>query len=248
MRLQAKSLGLILLVLAVSTAVRGDEPQPKELLEKAIAAHGGKEELTKLQVGVSQIKGTIHSPEGDLAFSGEAATDGAKRERATLQLEIGGMKFDVASVWAGDRGWIKFNDTVVDMDDDKLQQAREQAHVHMVATLTPLLGPDYKLASRGELKVGDKPALGIIVSRAERQDVQIFFDKETHLLVKTEQRVKDDAGKEVTEESVFSDHDPKGARQPRKVVVKRDDKPYLEAEVTSFDPREKLDDSLFQRP
>jgi hypothetical protein len=165
-----------------------------------------------------------------------------------LQLEIGGMTVDIATAWAGDRGWIKLNDVVVDMDADKLAEAREQAHANYVVTLVPLLEPEYKLASRGEVKVGERPALGIIVSKADRRDVQLFFDKETHLLVKTEQRVKDDAGREVTEESVLSDHEPKGARQARKLTVTRDGKPHVEVEVTSYDPEEKLDDKLFERP
>jgi len=238
----------LVVLVALAHAAYGDEPSPKELLEKAIAAHGGKEELTRLQGRTSQIKGTIHSPEGDLAFSGEVASDRSKRERVTLQLEIGGITFDIASVWAGERGWTKFNDVVVDMDADKLEQAREDAHAHFVSTLVPLLDAEFKLASRGEVKVGERPAWGIIVSKPDRRDVQLFFDKETHLLLKTEQRVKDDAGVEVTEESVLSDHEPKGARHPQKLTVRRNDKPYLEVEVTSYAPSEKFADSLFERP
>jgi hypothetical protein len=176
------------------------------------------------------------------------ASDKDVRQRVALQLEVGGMKVDVLSVLTNDSGWVKVNDVVIDLDADKVAEAREQSHSHWVATLVPLRGPEYKLAGRGEVKVLDKPAYGVIASRDGRRDVQLFFDKETHLLVKTEQRVKDEAGKELTEESYFSNFEEKNARQPMKVSVRRDDMPYMDAEVTSFQTKEKLEDSLFQKP
>jgi hypothetical protein len=110
------------------------------------------------------------------------------------------MKLEVLTVIKNDSGWTKVNDIVIDLNGDQIAEAREQTHGRWVTTLLPLLGPEYKLAGRGEVKVQDRPAYGVIVSRADRRDVQLFFDKETHLLVKTEQRVKDESGKEMTGE------------------------------------------------
>lgn len=240
---------LLVAILAMTIhAAWSAEPDAKTLVEQAIKAHGGEAELKKVQICISQFKGKVQSPAGELEVSGEIASDKDARQRVTVQIDVGGMKLDILSVLGNESGWVKVNDVVVDLDGEKIAEAREQAHSHWVATLVPLLGPDYKLASRGEVMVQDKPAYGVIASRAERRDVQLFFDKETHLLVKMEQRVKDDAGMEVTEESYFSDYEEKDARQPRKVSVRRDDKPYMEAEVTSFQTKETLDDSLFQKP
>jgi hypothetical protein len=227
---------------------RAAEPDAKTLIEQAIKAHGGAEELKKTQISVSQFKGKIQSPAGELELSGEVASDKDQRQRVSMQLEVMGMKVDVVTVLKNDSGWTKINDTLLEFNAEQVAEGREQAHGHWVATLLPLLGPEYKLAGRGEVKVQDKPAYGVIVSRADRRDVQLFFDKETHLLVKTEQRVKDETGKELTEESFFSDYQEKDARQPMKVSVRRDDMPYMEAEVTSFQTREKLEDSLFEKP
>ena len=236
-----------LLVVALQSG-QAQEPEPKVLIEQAIKAHGGPEELKKTQISVSQFKGKIQSPVGELELSGEIASDKDQRQRVSMQIEIMGMKVDILSVLKNDGGWAKANDAVVDLNADQIAEAREQTHSHWVATLLPLLGPEYKLAGRGEVKVQDKPAYGVIASRADRRDVQLFFDKETHLLVKMEQRVKDETGKELTEESYFSNFQEKEARQPMKVTVRRDDMPYLEAEVTSFQTRDKLEDSLFEKP
>jgi len=236
------------LLVAAFTTGRAADPEPKALIEQAIKAHGGAEELKKAQVSVSQFKGKIQSPVGELDVSGEVASDKDLRQRVAIQIEIMGNKVDILTVLKKDGGWIKANDAVLDLNADQIAEAREQTHGHWVATLVPLLGPEYKLAGRGEVKVQDKPAYGVIVSRADRRDVQLFFDKETHLLVKTEQRVKDESGKEMTEESYFSNYQEKDARQPLKVSVRRDDMPYMEAEVTSFQTRDKLEDSLFEKP
>ena len=241
---------LVLAGLLVATfhSGRAAEPDAKTLVEQAIKAHGGAEELKKAQVSVSQFKGKIQSPVGELEVSGEIASDRDVRQRVAIQVDINGMKVDILTVLKNDGGWAKANDTIVDLNADQIAEAREQTHGHWVATLVPLLGPEYKLAGRGEVKVQDKPAYGVIASRADRRDVQLFFDKETHLLVKTEQRVKDESGKELTEESFLSNYQEKDARQPLKISVRRDDMPYMEAEVTSFQTRDKLEDSLFEKP
>lgn len=249
MLISRRSTNLVLAGLLVAAFhASAQEPEPKTLIEQAIKAHGGAEELKKVQVSVSQFKGKIQSPVGELDISGEISSDKDQRQRVSLQFEVMGNKVDVLTVLKNDGGWAKANDVFIDLSADQVTEAREQTHGHWVATLLPLLGPEYKLAGRGEVKVQDKPAYGVIVSRADRRDVQLFFDKETHLLVKTEQRVKDETGKELTEESFFSNYQDKEARQPMKVTVRRDDMPYMEAEVTSFVTRDKLEDSLFEKP
>jgi hypothetical protein len=224
------------------------EPEPKALIQKSIAAQGGEKEVAQLQVAVKQLKGTIHTPDGDIAFSGEVAFEKTARQRITLDIEVAGQKINLITAITADGSWMKVNDTVLDLDADKVAEAREQAHAAWAATLVPLLANDFKLAGRGEVKVGDRPAWGVIVSRAGHRDMTLYFDKETSLLVKIEQRIKDDSGVEVTQESVFSDFEEKGLRQARKSTATRNDKPYLEAEITGYQLKDKLDDSLFKRP
>jgi hypothetical protein len=242
-----RQISVLVLLLAPSFAT-AQEPEPKALVQKAIEAQGGEKEVARLQVGIKQLKGTIHTPDGELAFSGEVAYEKSDRQKAAFEIEVGGMKFSVATAITPDAAWLKFNDTVIDLDADKAAEAREQAHSGWAATLVPLLANDFKLAGRGEVKVGDRPTWGVIVSRAGHRDLTLFFDKETSLLLKIEQRIKDDGGREATQESVFSDFEEKGLRQPRKSTVKRDDKPYLEAEITGYELKEKLDDGLFKKP
>ena len=131
----------------------------------------------------------------------------------------------------------------------ELAEAKEEAYGEWVATLLPLMDKAFTLAPLGEIRVDQRPAAGVKVSRVGRRDVNLYFDKATGLLVKIEARVKDDDGQEVTEETFLSDYrDVQGTKQAMKTTVKRDGKPYLESEVTECRLAEKLDDGVFAKP
>jgi hypothetical protein len=185
----------------------------------------------------------------DIAFSGAIVTQGADRLKLAIEGEAGGLKFGFAQVLNGAKGWIKIDDTTMDMDDDDLAQARQEAYAGWVATLAPLRDKNFTLATTGEVTIDRRPALGVTVSLKDRRDVVLYFDKESNLLVKTETRVMDDNGQEVTEETFLSDYkEIQGTRQAMKVTMKRDGNLYLEAEVTDCQLAERLDDSVCARP
>src|SRR5262249_33308325 len=90
----------------------------------------------------------------------------------------------------------------------------------------------FRLAPLGEVAVDGRPARGVKVSREGHRDVDLYFDREKSLLVKTQTRVKDDDGQEVTEETFLSDYkEAQGTNQAMKVVVQRDGELYVESEV-----------------
>ena len=106
----------------------------------------------------------------------------------------------------------------------------------------------YTISLVGEDKVGETPAQVVRVSHKDRRDVNLFFDKKTHLLLKTEARAKDDTGQEVNEERFYSDYNDKGLKQPKKMTIKRDGKTYMEAEILELKVDQKFDDSSFEKP
>lgn len=238
-----------LAIAAAGHAWADDEAAARAILGKAIQAQGGEELLAKYKGFTGKMKGTVHAQGMELEFTGEMATLEADRYRVSVDLEVGGQKFNVAVVLNRDKGWMKFNEETIDMDADKLAETRHEAYAGWLTTLVPLKDKAFKLATVGEVKVHDRPAVGIRISKKDQRDVSFYFDKETHLLVKTETRVKDDeTGEEVLEESFLSGHIDKPLRPALKFVTKRDGKPYLEGEFTEFKPEEKLDDIIFAKP
>jgi hypothetical protein len=175
-------------------------------------------------------------------------------DKFRMQIDAGanGMNFTFLLVFDGKQGWTKVNDQTSEMDKDAVAEMKEQMYAGAVEALSVLLkDKDFELSPVGEVKVGSHETVGIRVSHKGHRDVNLFFDKKTGLLVKSERRVKDQmaGGQEVTEERLLDDYkEVAGVQHPTKVVVKRDGKDYSDNEVTDFQVVEKLDDSVFAKP
>jgi hypothetical protein len=227
-----------------------DQDEAKIIIDKAIKAHGGQENLAKLKAITLTLKGTTHQAGMDISFTGEVVVQRADQSRLALDGDSNGTKFTFVKVLNGDKGWNKVNDTTEELNPDQLAEMKEGAYHNWVAMLAPLKDQAFTLASLGEVKVENRPALGVRVSSKGHRDINLYFDKETNLLVKTEMRVKDDrSGMEVNEATVYSDFkDINGIKEATKILVKRDDKPYMEATVEEVKREEKLDDGIFSKP
>ncbi len=238
-------------VVGFAVPARADDAgDARALVEKAVKAHGGREKLAKLTGHTLQFKGTFHGMGQAIPMTGEIKTQGADRQRIEVEVEAGGQKFRVLVVLNGDKGWTRMGDQTMEMDKDVLAEAREQAYAGWVATLEPLAGKQFTLATIGEVEIAKRPALGVKVTSKGRRDVDLYFDKATGLLVKTETRVKDEgSGQEVTEEMFPGEYkEVDGTKQSMKFTVKRDGKPYLDGEVTDYQLVEKMDASVFAKP
>ena len=238
------------LVLAATTAARADDAAAaRALVDKAVKAHGGADALAKVPAVTVKFKGTAHAMGQAFPFTGEVASQGADRSKIDIEIEVMGQKFRFVSVVNGDKGWIKMGDATNEMDKEQLAEAQEQARAGWVATLVPLKDKAFTLATTGEIEIDKRPALGVKVSSKGHRDVDLYFDKETGMLVKTEARAKDEGGKEVTDETFYADYkDVQGVKQAMKVTVKRDGKLYVEGEVTEYQLGESLDASVFAKP
>ena len=95
-----------------------------------------------------------------------------------------------------------------------------------------------------------RPAVGIRVAAPGHKDVSLYFDKQTGLLVKiTRQALDAQTGQEVSEERIIQEYqDVNGLKTAKKVLINRDGKKFLEAEVTDVQFLEKVDDSTFAKP
>lgn len=237
--------------LTFCNSARADEKEAlRALVDQAIKAHGGEAALTKFVAYTMRMKGTLHVQNMAIDFTGDLSTQGADQQRAAIDLEIGGQKVTVINVFNRDKGWAKINDTLIEMNKDQVEEAKEGAYASWLYSLVPLKDEASTLAHLGEIDVEGRPAVGIRVSRKGHRDVSMFFDKKTHLLVKTENRVKDDqTNQEVTQETYLSAYGDKGEiRKALKLTLRRDGKPFLEAEISEFKALEKLDESVFDKP
>jgi hypothetical protein len=230
---------------AALVPARGDDAaDARALIDKAMKAAGGKDKLAKLKAQTWKEKGTYYGMGEGLPYTANFAVQWPDKFR----FQVEGV-FTV--VLDGDKGWLNAGGETREMTKDELANKKQSNYAGYVTTLVPLDDKSFTLTTLPESKVDGKPALGVKVAKKGMPDVSLYFDKATGLLVKSGVRTKAEEmdNKEVNQEAYYSDfRDVDGVKVPEKIVVKRDDKLYIEAKNSDVKMAEKLDDKVFAKP
>ena len=120
-----------------------------------------------------------------------------------------------------------------------------------VLLLTPLLNDNaYELSSLKEIRIDDRPAVGVRVVCPGERDVKLYFDASTGRLAKIARRIYDvNAKKELLQEEFFSDYqDMDGVPTARTRIWLRDGKKGLEMTFSEVRYPDRLDAGLFADP
>jgi len=238
-------------VLILAPAARADDKDARAIIEKAIKANGGADKIDKVKAVVVKGKGTVHVMAMDLDFTSVNSSQDADKMRVEVDVTVMGMDFKTVQIFNKDKAWSGVNGTFTELPKEAVEEFQEKMHGSRVGRLTPLLkDKEFKLSALGESKVGGKEAVGVRVEYKGKRDINVYFDKKTSLMLKTETREKDlQSGMEVNSETFMEEYkDKDGLPVPHKITVKRDDKPFVELEVTDYKAEDKLDDSLFAKP
>ena len=238
-----------LLVLCALPSSAGDDKEAAAIIEKSIKAHFPKGMDKKKEAVRTKTKGTIHVMGLKLPYTSESSVQPPGKLKEALELDIMGKKVNVVSVYNGKEAWIRADGKDVKVTDDILAEFQDAAY--MLGLMQGVFTKDKKVkySLSGEVQVKGKPALGMVISREGKKDINLFFDKGTSLIVKVEARKRDMAGQEVTEERFITEYQAvEGRKVAKKVEILRDGKDYLTAEVTEVHILEKLDDSEFAQP
>jgi hypothetical protein len=239
-------------VLAIAPRVRAAD-DPKEVIARAIKAHGGEEFLTKHKAAQYREKGKITLPGmAETDYADESSFMLPDKFKQTLEMEIMGMKFVMNALIVGDKVTVEANvaGMKIDLGDDATEGFKDVPHVLRVTQFVPLVkGKAYELSATGEDKVDGKPVVGVRVSAKDQKDVSLFFDKATGLMLKLEYRTKGPDGMEVTEARIVKEYakDKDGVPYPKKTLVLHDGKTFVESETLEYKYLERLDDSEFKK-
>jgi hypothetical protein len=243
---------LLSLTLLAAPIQAADTPaEAKAILDKALKAHGGADKLAKHPAGTAKMKGKVEVNGMSIEFTTAFFVQMPGQMKIETEVEVMGNQFTHIQVLNGDKGWTKFMNNTSELDKDQVAELKEQQHARAVASLAPLTGKGFTLAVLGEMKIGDKETVGLQVSHKDRRDVNLYFDKKTGMLVKSETRSKDIMGgdQEFTFETFFSDFkDYNGVQRPTKLVLKRDGKDFGKMELTEYQAHDKLDATTFAKP
>jgi hypothetical protein len=231
-------------------SVRAEDDSPKVILERAIEAHGGRKKLEGVKADWVTVKGKLWIGERAVEFHGETIVQLPAQFKTVLTL-AGDRKTTIVQVLDGDTAWVSIDGTPqARIPSAALEEMKAVRHLDRVTRLVPLLDEKtYELVSNGTAKVGDREALGITVKARGQRPVKLYFDKAKGVLLKTEHSLDDSKDKEIKQEELYSDFkDYASSRRPTKMVVYRDGKKTMEAELVEVRYYEKIEASVFAKP
>lgn len=242
----------LLLVLCAGSGRAGGEAEARAVIDRAIKAHGGADELAKLDRLTFTLKGKCYGtcPTG-AAFTARWSVQDPDKLRQEVDIAVAGKTLKVVRVINGGAGWVQMAGTTREMGREALAERKEGLYANRVARLVPLSGPEFRLTPLGAAVAGGRAAVGVRVAQAGHRDVSLFFDKQTGLLLKSQRRAKDptDGKKEFTQEMCFGGYKAVGGvPHAHTIAILRDGKKYAEAACSDFKTHEKLDDAVFARP
>ena len=242
----------ITLATGPALSARADDKNPTAILDKAIKALGGEEKLKKAEAISWKTKGTINLGGNENEIKVHATAVGLDHYRQEFEGEFNGESRKFLIVLNGDKGWRKFGEEAMAMDDDGIANQKRGTYLLVLPmTLVPLKGKEFKLEAAGEEKVDGKPAVGIRVTGPDQKDFTLYFDKESGLPVKEVAKVAGFQGDEQSQETTYKDYKEfEGIKKATKVESKRDGEDFIKSEITEFKvlDKDKVDPKTFSEP
>jgi hypothetical protein len=247
----SNTLGLSLvfcLGLSLTNSGRSDElDESKAIVEKAIKAAGGKDKLARINAFSARVKMTFKEGKSVDRYTADVMVQGFDRIRIVMAL--GDNDKVETTVINGDKGSIKWGTELLVMPEKMVNEYKNRLYgLRLAYTLTPLLEKGVSLVALAEIRVNDRPAVGMIATKKDRPDIKLYFDKATNLPAQLEFEINAPGGKK-TVVCVFGDYkDFNGTEHFTKVMSKTGNELTVEAEFADVKLLEKLDAKLFALP
>jgi hypothetical protein len=238
------------LLLAVRVASAQEKDEARAVVEKAIAAHGGMERLAKNRADWVTVKGVLLTGGKARPFTAETVVQLPGQFKSVLSVTVDDQKSTVVQVISGDTTWTTLDDAPQKITPSALNEMKAIMHLNHILRLAPLLNDkSFKLAWLGEAKVDGRETVSVKVMAKGQREVRLYFDKEKGFLTKTEHLLDDSRGKEVKQEEFYSEFkDFAGFKRPSKLMVSRDGKKTMEAELVEVKYYEKIEEAVFAKP
>ena len=237
------------LVLLIGSSFAHAEDGAPAILDKAIKALGGQEQLSKVKAISLKAKGTINLMGDDNPFSVSVILQGLDHSKQEFEGEFGGNKIKGGSILDGNKGWRTFAGMTMELEGDELNEAKRTQYLQVMAmNPTILKGNGFKVASAPSEKVGDKTALGLKVTGPDGKTCTLYIDEASGLPVKMVAKVKFQA-EEFTQSTTYADYkDFQGIKKATKMESTRDGNKFQTQEVTEFKILDSVDPKTFAEP
>jgi hypothetical protein len=234
----------------IGVAKADDHADAKAILDAAIKAKGGEARLSRIVGTWVKSRQTFFNGDDKVALFVETFSQRDNRER--MSSHIADSKVNEIIVLNDKEGWVKIGEEIAkELNGEQLAIRRDTGYKNWVTLLVPLKAEGFRLSTIDDISIQGRPAAGVLVSKDKHDPVKLYFDKETHLLVKQQSRVKNPAsGKQADMECIYSDfRDIQGTRAPFKAEMFMDGRKAGDSIVVERELYDKpLDDTLFSKP
>jgi len=227
-----------------------DDKDAQAILDKAIKALGGEQNLSAVKAVTLKAKGKISFGGNDNDFSMQITAQGLDRYRQEFEGDFMGNKIKGIVVLNGDKAWRRFGDMGMELDKEGVANEKRTVYLQIIpCTLVPLKAKGFKVDLAPEEKVGGKPAAALKVTPPDGKVFKLYFDKDSGLPVKQVAVVVGFGGEEFTQETTFGNYkDVKGIKKAMKVENKREGEKFMDLEFTEFAVVDNVDPKLFAEP
>ncbi|HWG45326.1 MAG TPA: hypothetical protein VN688_21360 [Gemmataceae bacterium] len=241
--------GSVLLLLG-GAGLASAQDTARAIIERAVKVHGGAEALARIHADKVKFKGTLVLRGHTVPFVAETTMQLPTQYKHVIETNDGVSKTTIVHIINGDKVYVTINSQPLKLDGAALSEIRTGLEVQRAQRLLPLLqDKSYQLAVLDEIKVNDRPALGVQVTGRGRKELRLYFDKEIGLLVRAEFKLDDGKGKQVRQHYFFGNFkDIGGCKRFTKVKAYRDGKEIMEAELLDAKTFDKIDEAEFAKP
>jgi hypothetical protein len=237
------------LLLTLAPAAWAQDPA-RNILERAVVAHGGVERLSAVRADKVKLKGTLFLGKASAAFTDEIAVQAPGQFKSVVRLGEGQAAHTVVHLLDGEKATILVDGRAQPVTGAALAQMRQTLQLDQAMKLVPLLrDPAFHVSGLGEYRYNGRVVVGVRVEGRGQRDLRLYFDKETALLVKSEHLLDNPGGPDVRQEAYYADYrDVGGYRRPGKVTAYRDGKLISEAVLVEAQRFSRLDPAEFSKP
>jgi hypothetical protein len=229
--------GIAVVMGAPGMAARAQEPRPEEIIDKAIRAHGGEEKLAGLSAFT--VKERMVYPDA-APWDTQIVVQLPGRYRSERTISSGSKSSTSLIVFDGEQGWMKMNDVVTPYPRALFASFWKYTIPYegprsILRLRARQKNPACQFTTTGDGTVEGRPAVGLRMKLEGGPETIWYFDKETGLLLKTEQTTKRFEGEDSVQVSLYADYQTfDGFPMARKETSWRDGKLAFTTELIDF--------------
>ncbi len=229
---------------AIGEGTPADYERGRDLLKAAAAATGGPAWAAIKDITMEE-DGSLSAQGMQMPFSLKSTRRLPDCERSDQAMPMG----TATSVICGDKGWQKGMQGLADMKPEDLQEAARARARDLLTVMTE--GDTWRVQSLSEpAEVDGRPADVVLVRGAPVEGWKIFFDRESHRIVRMEYRDRSPlTGTTGVWQETLGDYQPEGdILWPRSRSVLIEGEPFLSLKVKNLAINTGVSDAEFQKP